>query len=421
MKSTFHHSSFSKKRQKALEKKAHSYTGRIVRLLKKNDYSVPESALMVARDEKYHASIKKSLARFKGVRHVVLVGIGGSSLGTEAVYQALAYTTSPELLILDSIEKNSIEKFETLLKNIHKSHELALVVVSKSGTTTETMTNAIKALEILEKKFGKDAVTQTIFIGDKNSDFLKIGKKKKVLCFTLPTEIQGRYSVFTAAGIVPLSLLGIDVISLREGAGDAISAKAFRQTEEEAVTLTLHAEKGVHTINFFTFNSRLELCGFWYRQLLAESIGKTMTTKGTTFSHQLLPIVSTSTDLHSMTELYLGGYKNIYTRFLYYDEAHPYHLLSKHWLLEHVPFLSGKSLNKISDAIRKGVVLAYDDQKLPYTYTVLPKCSAYEIGFMLASLMAEVMTLAHLMDVNAFNQPSVELYKKHTRKALGLK
>ncbi len=420
MKSSFHHSELPKRRLRVLEKKAQAYTRKISKISKKNDYSAHESALFVANDRTYQNSLKKVLVPYRGIKHVILVGIGGSSLGTEAVYQALAYKTSPTLSVIDSVDKEQLKKLEILIGTIQSQTHVALVVVSKSGTTTETMLNAVKVIEICEKKFDNTFNTRVIFIGDKGTAFLKIGKKRKVLCLTLPNAIGGRFSIFTAVGIVPLTLLGIDIESLREGATDALTKKNIKQIELSATTLAVHAEEGVHTVNFFTFNKRLTLCGQWYRQLLAESIGKNMTTKGTSFSHQLLPIVSLSADLHSMAQLYLGGYKNMYTNFVHYNEHQPFHVLSSHWLLEHVPFLGGKKFDDVAGAIQKGVLQAYDDQKLPYRNTELPKCTAYEVGFLLSSLMYEVMCLAYLLDINAFDQPSVELYKKHTRSLLGI-
>lgn len=421
MRSTFHHCTLPKRRVRTLEKKMLSYTNKLAKLETKNDYTLHESSLYVAGDVKYQRALTKALAQYKNVQHVVLVGIGGQSLGVEAVYRALAWKTGPTLTVIDTIDTDSYAKLEDLVTSVDDPTSLVLVVSSKSGTTTETMTNAVTALDICEKKYGESFNAQVIFIGSKDSSFLKIGKKKKALCLTMPEMIGGRYSLFTAAGIVPLILLGIDVTSLREGALDAVSEQELTHRGESALTLAILAEQGIHAVNFFTFNNRLELCGFWYRQLLAEGIGKRMTTKGTTFSHQLLPLVSTEVDLHSMAQLYLGGYKNMFTHFVYYNEDQPFHILTKHWLLEHMPFLGGKTFDEVNSAIVHGVLRAYDDQKLPYMYTELPKCTAYEVGFLLSSLMCETMCLAHALDIDAFDQPSVELYKKHTRAKLDAK
>lgn len=418
MQSTFHNTELLKRRQTVLLKKAVLYTQKIEALKKKNNYTESESSLLVANDTKYQNAIKKSLIPFMGVKHVVLVGIGGSNLGTEAVYQALKTPTSPSLLVLDSIDGDTLAQYEKLIAKVRDPKDIALVVISKSGTTTETLVNAQKALEVFEKKYAEHAYSRIIFIGDKDTPFMRVGKKKKILCIPMPTIIGGRYSVFTAVGIVPLRLLGIDVDSLRKGATTAIESASLTQSAESAVALALYAENGVHTVNFFTFNKRLALCGYWYRQLLAESIGKNKTTKGTPFSYPLLPVVSTSADLHSMSELYLGGYKNMYTHFLSFDEGSTYHTAQAHWLLMHTPFLADTAHDSAKDAITKGVLQAYDDQKLPYRYTTLDGCTPYEIGHLLASLMVEVMCLAHIFDIDAFHQPSVELYKKHTRTLL---
>ena len=418
MQSTIHNNSHKKSDAKILEKKLSAYTSRILALTTTNNYTENESSLVIAGDDSYQKNIKKTLSSFKGVRNVVLVGIGGSSLGTEAVYHALKTKTSPALHVLDTISKDSLEHFSDLVKNCTNLKSLACVVVSKSGTTTETLTNAMKVVEIGEKKFGPAFLKQVIFIGDKDSEFYKIGEAKNITCFSLPSIIGGRYSVFTAVGMVPLTLLGIDTNSLRKGALAILNKEELAHIGAQASTLALHAEAGVHTVNFFTFRDRLELIGFWYRQLLAESNGKKVTAKGTPFAHPLLPVVSTAADLHSMTELYLGGYKNMFTHFISYPEERPFHLAKKHWLLEHVPFLKKKSSGQINDAIQTGVIHAYQDQKLPYRITTLSACTAYEVGHLLASLMAEMMCLAHVLDIDPFHQPSVELYKKHTRTQL---
>lgn len=404
--------------QKRLVEKAHRYSQNVARIVTKKDYTKPESALAVAGDDVYQSDVLKKIEHLRGAGNIILIGIGGSSLGTEAVYEALAMHTHPRLLVLDGIDAEGRNTLENFIRDIGSQNEFTMIVVSKSGTTTETLTNAVMALEVCEEKFGKHIHERVVFVGTEDTDFFKIGTKKKVITVAFPPSIGGRYSVFTAVGMVPLTLLGIDVISLREGAVAALSKENRSQIVEHAVSLVGLAMGGVHTVNFFTFNKRLRLLGFWYRQLLAESIGKRMTTDGTTFAHQLLPTVATDVDLHSMVQLYLGGYTGMYTHFVYGDVESEHHILSDSYLLKHVPMLVGHTPVEINNAIRDGVLKAYDDQKLPYRFTELPKISAYEIGFVLSSLMFEVMCIGDLFDVDAFTQPSVELYKQHARELL---
>lgn len=417
MNSKFHNYTPDIKLRRRLAGKKDAYTQHVSELQYGN-YDVPESSLKVAGDTKYQNAILRELKKFGRVKHVLLIGIGGSNLGTESVYQALAQKTSPVLHVLEAIEPERLREFEGFIAQVEQLEEIAVVVISKSGTTTETMLNTAKVFEIGEQKFGQQFYSRVIFVGDKDTPFWKLGKKKKILCIGVPSHIGGRYSVFTAVGMVPLALLGIDVKSLRDGSIAATKTEALQVTAEAAFSIVDMAYQGVHVVNFFTFNERLHAVGRWYRQLLAESIGKSMTKKKTTFAHQLLPVVTSSADLHSMGQLYLGGYKNCFTHFVTYDDAHPYHLASDHWSMAHMTFLKGKDVRVVKNAITQGTLQAYDDQKLPYSCTVLQKCTAFEIGFLLTSLMYEVMSIGNLFDVNAFDQPNVESYKKHMRSHL---
>jgi len=417
MKSSLYHSKLPKDTVSALQKKARGYSDLIEEVRKHNDYSHPESSLFIAGDKEYQSAIRKKLGPFKGVKRVILVAIGGSIQGTHAVYKALS-TNEKQLTIVDSVEEDTLKKVEEIVNSVNDSRHIALVIVSKSGTTTETMLNSLKIIEMWERKFGDAFHKRVIFIGNEGTEFLALGEKRGITCFSIPGSIGGRFSVFTAVGIVPLTLLGINVAALTKGAVEALAKGELRAIEKNAVTLAAYAETGVHTVNFFTFNKRLELLGFWYRQLLAESIGKDKTTAGEPFTKQLLPVVSTSTDLHSVAELYLGGYKGIYTHFIYHKEGRSYRLPTSHWMLEHVPFLKGKKVSDVKDIITESVLRAYNDQRLPYRYTEIDTCTAHEVGAVLATLMAEVMYLGNLFDIDTFGQPSVEFYKKYMRTAL---
>lgn len=419
MKSRLKHSVLPKRRLESFEAKLDAYVGGIAKRMGKADCcGIPEASVLIAGDARYQREILKPLAKFGTIDHLILVGIGGSNLGTEAVYEALRTPESPTLTVLDQIDREALESLRAFVKKLPSAKKLALVVVSKSGTTTETVLNAVKAIEICERRFGETFRERTIFIGDTGTALSDIARRRGVLFIPMPAVIGGRYSVFTAVGIVPLALLGIDVGALRRGATGALRTPHVRETKEAGATLALSALQGTHTVNFFTFGKRLETIGFWYRQLLAESIGKEMTTKGATFSHQILPIVSTAVDLHSMAQLFFSGYDGLYTHLLSVSDSSPYKLPGTHWLFEHLPFLSHKRVGEVSDAIVAGVVRAYDEKELPYRKTELPGLSAYEVGLLMNSLMLEVMCVAHLLHVNAFNQPAVELYKKHTRNIL---
>ena len=401
-----------------LKKKGSAYLAEITKVIDSGDYSQHEAALYVAHDTRYQNAIQKALQPYGDVRHVVLVGIGGSSLGTEAVYHALRTPESPSLLVIDAIEPSTIAELAALLKKVKDPKRIAFVIISKSGTTTETVLNADRVLSLVDATYGAAATAQVIAIGDEDSALIRVAKKRKVRTFVIPKAIGGRYSVFTAAGMVPLTLLGIDIAELRAGACEALSHEHLDTSLEAATILAAHAQIGFHTLNYFTFEKRLATLGYWYRQLLAESLGKPRTKKGKKFACPLLPTVSTSIDLHSVGQLYLGGYEGIYTKFVYTDDVEEESPLGVSWASELVPLLKGKTPGAVKHAITDGVLRAYDEASLPYETIAFGEVNAHTVGFVLAQHMLEVMLVCAMFDVDAFDQPNVESYKKHVRSAL---
>lgn len=380
-------------------------------------YNVPESALAVASDTEYQDALAHAVAPFGTPKHVVLVGIGGSSLGTQAVYEALKTPQSPTLLVLDALDDDMHDTVTRLLSSAQKPEDVALIIVSKSGSTTETVVQADAVCALFAKHFGDAYRSRVLVVTDASSALAAFAEEHSYLVCTIPPIIGGRYSVFTAVGIVPLMLLGIDTVALRKGAASAVSAEGIQLAIERMLPLAHAAEQGVRTVNFFTFPPRLERVGHWYRQLLAESIGKSRTRAGKRFSRQLLPTVSTSIDLHSVAQLYLGGYKGVYTRFIDVHTGHT-DALDGPWVAALLPDVAQKQRAGVRHAIATGVMSAYDDAGLLYDATTLTSCTAYDIGHLLATYMVEVMLLCNAFDVSAFDQPEVELYKKHVRTAL---
>ncbi len=418
MQSRFHNLLGEKADTKIFVQKAKEYERKIVALGKDKTHSEPESAFFIAQDETYQREILKSLVGIRPVKHVVLVGIGGSSLGTEAIYHALRTPKSPTLTVVDSIEHDSINEVSVLLTSVKQVSDIAVVIISKSGMTTETILNATQIMILLEKRYGVRAYKQLVLIGNDDSPLVRIGREKGIRTCTLPKSIEGRFSVFSAIGVVPLTLLGIDMKSVLSGAREAMTTSHMKMTQQSAVVLASHAQSGCHTVNFFTFNERLRLVGMWYRQLLAESIGRTTTRSGAQFKLQLQPTVTSSVDLHSVAELYLGGYRGVFTRFVYSQKTGTGSLPKKHWLIEQLPSLKGKSIASVKNAITHGVMEAYNDARLPYENIEISEIHAREIGLLMATLMSEIGYLAHMLNINPFIQPSVELYKTHVRKAL---
>lgn len=381
------------------------------------DMSIPEASLYYAKDIGLHETLADIAKRAKGIKYVVLIGIGGSSLGTEAVHAVLD-TGKTKLLVLDTVSVSRLNEVRQSLATVKKVSQVAVCVVSKSGNTTETLANASIILDELETRFGAAIHEQVYFIGNSGTDFMKFGKKYGAHCIGMPEIIGGRYSVATAVGLVPLTLLGHDVDEFLSGYLDVLSPTLESVVAESAARLAqYHGLKFPH-YNFFAFESRLEKLGQWYRQLFAESLGKETDLTGKKLSLAMVPAISTPVELHSVGQLYMSGVPTAYTDFVSFDDEELDVMIPKGTKL--AKSLKGRSLQEVATALYGGVIAAYQERQLPYRATVFEENLAYSIGQFMAMRLREVMYTAHLLDLNAFDQPNVELYKQKTREILSL-
>ncbi len=373
-----------------------------------------EYALTHAINPELHETINNLQKQFSKIEHLVLVGIGGSNLGTEAVHAALD-SGKVRLHTLDTTSAIDIERVQNALKGVKAVSKIAVCVISKSGGTAETLVNASSLLDVLKKKFSEGIYKQTIFIGDANTAFMKQGKKLDVTCVAMPAIVGGRYSVGTEVGLIPLALLKHDVDSFVSGINDAASPEFEQLTAEAAARVSVYMNDKFRHYNFFAFEKRLEKLGAWYRQLFAESLGKSLDNDKKTVGKGMLPTVSTPVDLHSIGQLYLSGFEGVFTDFVSFDDDSIDFDVPKTGIAK----AYGRfSVAEVAAAIYGGVVGAYQEKQLPYRATVFDEGLAYSLGLFMAMRMREVMYIATLLNVDAFNQPNVELYKEKTRAIL---
>lgn len=325
---------------------------------------------------------------------IVVVGIGGSNLGTMAIWQALK-GRDEKMLFAETLDARTLDR---ILKKIH--NPALIVIVSKSGTTVETVANAAI---LLEKLKGAKVVAVT----DENSKLWNWAKKRGYDAVPVPADIPGRYSVFTAVGLLPLAAAGVDVQKILKGVREMTQEPAAHSAL--AIYAALKKGKSIH--DTFIFQPDLEGVGKWYRQLMGESIGKDG--KGIT------PTVSIgSTDLHSLAQLYLDGPKDKFTTFISVKDHGKDFLIPDGSSDELIPAIAGKKFSDLLSAILQGVKNTYRKQKLPFVEIALENISEESIGALLQMKMIEMVYLAKLLGVNAFDQPAVELYKEETRKIL---
>jgi len=397
------------------------------KVFKEGSYLSAYGSINCCADEAVRKQVEELVERLKShnPKMVILIGIGGSNLGTMAIYEAL-YGLLPsqemKLYCADTVDPDYnaqlIQKAKELLA---AGHKIILNVVSKSGSTTETIANFMLFKSLLEKYHPDSYHEYIVATTDEGSNLWQLAEQKKYHRLKIPTLVGGRYSVFSAVGLFPLACMGIDIAALYEGARDAVH-ECLKEGEHNpaAISASVLCEQygnGRIIHDLFIFAKQLEGVGKWYRQLVGESLGKE-NKEGVRIG--MMPTVSIGTiDLHSVGQLYFGGPSVRFTTFISVncwaeDEKIPLNRECE----KLVANVCGKNVSYIMAAIRDGVQKAYKESALPYQHIVLPAITPHTIGYLLQFQMIETLYLGYLFQVNPFNQPQVEQYKEITREIL---
>ncbi|KKQ38910.1 MAG: putative glucose-6-phosphate isomerase [Candidatus Roizmanbacteria bacterium GW2011_GWA2_37_7] len=404
--------------------KLETYCVRLQNVVFGGGYDELEGSINLPSDENLFNDVCALVKKIetKTLQYIIVVGIGGSNLGTKAIYDALfGYydvldcERFPKIIFLDTQDPDVLMKIGRLIEKLSHKDQIVINAISKSGSTTETAANLEVVSSTLFHKFGNIS-DRFVFTTDEESNMYNIAKKIHIKTLVIPKKIGGRYSVLSSVGLFPLMLVGLDVIKLRQGAENVrkmcVNSSMLVNPSAISSALLYHYYLCGKNINDnFIFLPQLESLGKWYRQLMGESIGKNG--KGIT------PTISIgSTDLHSVGQLYLGGPKDKITSFIYSQEVDQGISVPNNPRFGLVPEIEGKKIYEIINAIVSGTKIAYQKQKLPFVEIVLDGIREEEIGAFMQFKMIEMMYLAKLLKVNAFDQPHVELYKIETKKIL---
>lgn len=409
---------------RSLLKKLDPYMARLRLVAESEGYDAPESSIRCPFDERLSGEALSVAKRFDGskLKYIFLVGIGGSNLAARAVYEALrgvqetiTRDTFPKLIFLDTIDPALDRRLDAFFTGRQLSKdEFAVVISSKSGSTLETIANAELLLSRLSQNRGGIA-DRIVAITDEGSALWDRARERGFHRISAPVRVGGRFSACTPFGTVPLALAGIDVGKFLSGAQRMRTGCLSQDPKRNpaavsaAILFSGREERCVH--DSFLFNPSFASLGAWYRQLLGESIGKGIRAG-------LTPTVSVgTTDLHSVAQLYLAGPRRTVTTFVTaqeYDAQDPIGAAQ----LSLAPELERRTPAQALRAVATGTMRAYDRQKLPYMHAELERVDSQSIGEYMQFKMLEVMYLAALWDINAFDQPQVELYKREARRAL---
>ncbi|MDP3995231.1 MAG: hypothetical protein Q8P78_01285 [bacterium] len=389
-------------------------------------YSRPESCLHLGYDETLRAQVAR-LAKEKSshqLKEVIVVGIGGSNLGTWAVYDALR-PSGVDLSFFDTAHTATLKEACGRMRAIYREKGKVLInIISKSGTTAETVMNAavlVDCLKALDKNWRASVVVTT----EPLSKLDNWAKEQDIPSLPNPPHVGGRWSVLSGVGLFPLAMAGVDIKKLHKGAVKALR-RCLSDDEEhnpalQSAAAVHHAiKKGASMHNLFVFDADLERMGKWYRQLVGESLGKEFNTHGKAVHAGITPLVTVgSTDLHSMFQLLLGGPLDKFTTFVRSRQKRDISIPKVDEQFDAlVPEMNHKSVGEVMDAIYSGTVRSFADRGLPFVEVELERLDEEPVGEFLQFKMIETMLLARLMGVNAFDQPNVEEYKKITRELL---
>lgn len=420
--------------QDELRAHATDYTATMRRAMSDKNYLLPESSLRLPFDtelfEKSNVLAKKLST--PNLSYVIVVGIGGSYLGTKAVYEAMcgtidSYSPSlPKMLFVDTCAPEFLGDLAGILdEEVESKDEIIITVISKSGETTETMVNASIIVRALEKKFGTIA-DRIVCITDEGSPLWALGEKEGYHLLPIPKTVGGRFSVFSPVGVFPLLAVGMEADKLIQGAGEAVTECVERGVESDAFrtaqNIVAQSRDGAVVFDLLLFHPELESFGKWYRQLFAESLGKDVTKDGVRTSHHIVPTASIgTTDLHSVEQLYLSDPTLFARTIIRVNSSHWGHDLASpsRTFLSLVPGVSGRAPCQIMEIIYRGVKETYQKRGISFAEIELSELSLQTIGALMQFEMCVVMHLAHLLNINAFDQPHVEDYKKAVRDILG--
>ncbi len=341
------------------------------------------------------------LKKFEKFNTVVLIGMGGSILGSEAIYRYLNNNIKKKFYFLNDLDLDKIQKIK---KKIIIKKTLFLII-SKSGNTTETLSNLFY-LNILKKK-SKNIIVIT---EKRDSILFNITKKFNLFFIEHKNYIGGRYSVLSDVGLVPAYFMGVNISKLRKNIYKYISSNQI--LKESSIKLAnILIQKKTPNLVFLNYSKNLEKFLFWAQQLIAESLGKK--------NQGFFPIISNAPkDHHSLLQLYLDGPKDKLFIIFSIDEKPTKKLSVNKFLNKKKFFINNKSLNQIKSAQKNALIETLKKNKISFREFKLKKDNEETLGQLFSYFILETILIGKLTNINPFDQPAVEQVKVVTKKHL---
>ena len=376
----------------------------------------------VDHDQVEFSKVKEVAAEIRSNADILLVcGIGGSYLGSRSAIEminGLHSQKKPEIIFIgNTFSSNYLNQILEYVKD----HSLYLNVISKSGTTTETALAFRILKQMMEEKYGKtECKKRIIATTDRSKGTLKnLADLEGYRTFSIPDDIGGRYSVLTSVGLLPIAVANIDIDAVMAGAlaamtdfnnPDLVTNIAYQY----AVARRVLEKAGKNVEMLVSYEPQMIMFAEWWKQLFGESEGKEG--KG------LLPTSCCfSTDLHSMGQFIQEGTKCLFETLLLVEKPQT-DLIFPHddKDLDHMNYLAGKTLDYVNKKAAQGTLSAhYQVGNVPNLIITLDEITPYAYGYLVYFFFIACAMSAYLLEINPFNQPGVEVYKKNMFKLLG--
>ena len=360
--------------------------------IKKNYFLGKEKLLLSLSDQyKYSFDLKK-ISKLKKFSIYRIIGMGGSVLGAEAIYNFLKFKIKKKFIFLNNLKSRVNKKSKKNILNL---------VISKSGNTLETIIN------LNTQKINSNCIFIT---ENKNNHLRKIAEKMKCEIIEHKNYIGGRYSVLSEVGMLPAELMGLNEKKFKQFNYLINNKKFINNLINNVEGILQCVKKGKTNSIILNYDEDSQSFFYWYQQLVAESLGKK--------SKGILPIVSQMPkDNHSVMQFYLDGPKNnFFTFFDVFNQKSE--KIDKSNLLKSHSYLKNKSINEIILAQRLATEKIFKTKKIPFRSFFVKKKNEQTLGELFCFFILETILLGRALKVNPFDQPSVELIKKETKKIL---
>ena len=366
--------------------------------LNEDVHNLKKTLSVLSKDYKFNLKFK-DLKKFNKFKIIVLIGMGGSILGTEAIYDFLKKNIKKKIYFFDNLDNDKI----TSLRKKENLRDVLFFVISKSGNTVETLANTL-ILKVI-----KQDANNVIIISEKKNNFLfNLAKKYNLFHIEHKNFIGGRYSVLSEVGMVPAYLMGLNISKFRSRIMDFFKGENKKFLKNSAIQLSnLLETTKIQNLIFINYSPKLEKFLYWCQQLIAESLGK----NGKGF----LPMVSNAPkDHHSLLQLYLDGPKDKIFHIFYLNEKSNEQINTK----KIKNFLRKKTLNQIKMSQKNALIKTLKKNKISFREFEVKKVNEAVLGKMFSYFILETIIIGKLIKVNPFNQPAVEQVKIYTKKFL---